>query len=193
MDLHTKTGLRRELLIARRALPADVVAAASTAVVDRLRTLPELAGVRQVLLYAADPDEIDLDVLVAAPPTGWRVLLPRVDDGEVVAVSHQAGVPLVPGFRGIREPLGPAVDAATLDAVIVPGVAFSPSGERLGRGAGLYDRLLPRTGRAVRVGVTFERFVRDRLPVEAHDATVDVVVTDASVRRRAAAGTGTPA
>lgn len=189
MDGDAKIALRRELLAVRRSLPTDVIAAASTAVADRLRTLPELAGTRDVLLYAADPDEVALDVLITAPPAGWRVLLPRVDGGEVVAVLHRAGVPLVPGYRGIREPVGPAVDAATLDAVIVPGVAFSPSGQRLGRGAGLYDRLLPRTGGAVRVGVTLEGFVRDELPVEAHDAAVDVVVTDASVRRRTATGT----
>jgi 5-formyltetrahydrofolate cyclo-ligase len=180
-----KHVLRRALLDVRRALPHDVVAAASARIVATLRTLPELAGAGTVLLYAADPDEVDLDALVERAPTGWRVLLPRVEDGEVVAVPHAPGTPLTVGHRGIREPAGTPVDGSAVDAVVVPGVAFSPSGERLGRGAGMYDRLLPRLERAVRVGVCLERFVRTDLPVEPHDAAVDVVVTDASVRRRA--------
>jgi 5-formyltetrahydrofolate cyclo-ligase len=191
--VQAKRALRRGLLAVRRALPRDVVAAASERIVRALRTLPELAGKRAVLLYAADPDEVDLDALIASAPDGCRVLLPRVEDGEVVAVRHAPDAPLAVGHRGIREPVGAPVDLATVDAVVVPGVAFGPTGERLGRGAGMYDRLLPRLTGAVRVGVCLERFVRDDLPVEPHDVHVDVVVTDASVRRRPHAEDARPA
>lgn len=188
-----KRALRRDLLAARRALPRDVVVAASDRIVAALRALPELAGAHALLLYAADPDEVDLDALVAHAPGGCRILLPRVEDGEVVAVPHAPDASLAVGHRGIREPVGAPVDLATVDVVVVPGVSFGPSGERLGRGAGMYDRLLPRLADAVRVGVCMERFVRDGLPVESHDAHVDVVVTDASVRRRPRAGDARPA
>jgi len=179
-----KRSLRRELLAVRRGLPVGDVRSASDAVVASLRVLPELAGPQAVLLYAADPDEVDLGPLLAAPAAGWTVLLPRVDDGELVAVPHDPELPLVAGYRGIREPVGAAVTDASISAVIVPGVAFTSRGERLGRGAGLYDRLLMRLGPTVAVGVCMEPFVRSELPTEAHDATVDLVVTDASVRRR---------
>ena len=186
-----KRALRRALLAERRDLARDDVAAASRAVVTALRGLPELAGRRTVLLYAADPDEVDLDALIATPPEGWHVLLPRVDDGGIVAVPHGPDAPLVVGHRGIREPAGAPVEPGTVDVVIVPGVAFTPDGGRLGRGAGMYDRLLPSLDGALRIGVCMEPFVRTRLPLEPHDATVDLVVTDASVRRRTAdAGTG---
>jgi 5-formyltetrahydrofolate cyclo-ligase len=188
-----KRALRRELLSTRRALAEDVVATASERIVTAVRDLPELAAVRGVLLYAADPDEVSVDALIDGAPSAWRVLLPRVEGGEVVVVPHAQDVPLVAGHRGIREPVGAPVDASIVDAVIVPGVAFGPSGERLGRGAGMYDRLLPRLAGAVRVGVCLERFVRDDLPVELHDAHVDVVVTDASVRRRTTTGRARPA
>lgn len=180
-----KRVLRRELLARRRALPPEVVTAGSRAVVATLRTLPELVTARNVLLYAADPDEVDLDALVRTPPDGWRVLLPRVEDGRIVAVLQPPDAPLVSGALGIREPVGPATDPATIDAVVVPGAAFTPEGGRLGRGAGLYDRFLTTTVDAVHVGVCLEAFVRDEVPVEDHDVPVDVVVTDASVRRRA--------
>jgi len=188
-DVDPKRALRRELLVRRRALPADEVAAASRAVVAALRALPELTDVGSVLLYAADPDEVMLDALLIDRPDRWRILLPRVDDGAIVAVPHPPGAPLVAGHRGVREPTGAPVDPAALDAVVVPGVAFTPEGARLGRGAGLYDRLLPQLGATVRIGVCMERFVHDVLPLEPHDAAVDVVVTDASVRRRTGART----
>jgi 5-formyltetrahydrofolate cyclo-ligase len=188
-----KRALRRGLLAERRGLPAAELAATSRAIVTTLRTLPELTAARDVLLYAADPDEVDLDALLLDPPSGWRVLLPRVEEGGLVAVPHPPGAPLVIGTFGIREPVGDPVDPALIDAVVVPGVAFTPAGVRLGRGAGLYDRLLPRlrtgaSGGALSVGVCAERFVRAVLPGEAHDARVDLVVTDASVRRRGGPG-----
>ena len=184
-----KRALRRELLALRRGLAVDVVAEGSDAIVAHLRVLPELAvpapaGPLSVLLYAADPDEVMLDRLIGDPPDGWRILLPRVEAGDIVVVPHPPGTPLARGTLGIREPVGAAIDPAEVDVVVVPGVAFTPEGARLGRGAGMYDRLLPRTGGALRIGVCLETFVRDRLPVEPHDAGVDMLVTDASVRRR---------
>jgi 5-formyltetrahydrofolate cyclo-ligase len=193
----TKRDARNGLLARRRSLTDGTVASASQAIVDRLRTLPDLAGRRQVLLYASDPDEVSLDDLLDDPPAGWTVLLPRVVDGTILAVPHAPRSPLVTGYRGIREPSGvpidPATAAATIDAVIVPGVAFTAAGARLGRGAGLYDRLLTHLTAAVRIGVCMEAFVVAHLPIEPHDVEVDVLVTDASVRRRAHGGGAAPA
>lgn len=195
-----KRALRRELLAVRRALTPEEVAAGSAAVVTALRALPELAttwhaadGPRDLLLYAADPDEVSLDALVAAPPPGWRVLLPRVEDGRIVTVPCPPGASLTVGHRGIREPVGGPVATGRIGVVVVPGVAFTRDGARLGRGAGMYDRLLPGLDGAVPIGVCLERMVLDELPVETHDVRVDVVVTDASVRRRPPSGAGAPA
>lgn len=190
----TKRELRRRLLAERRGLAAAEVAAASRAVVATLRTLPELVpGGRPlgVLLHAADPDEVALDELLAAPPDGWRVLLPRVAGDRIEVVAHPPGAELVPGAFGVREPVGPALDLGTVDVVVAPGVAFTPRGDRLGRGGGFYDRLLATCGTVRTVGVCMERFVVDTLPLEPHDVAVDVLVTDAPVRRRSApAGDG---
>ncbi len=85
------------------------------------------------------------------------------------------------------------MDPAGIDVVVIPGVAFTPSGGRLGRGRGLYDRFLAGLPRAVRIGVCLEALVVPELPLEAHDVLMDVVVTDASVRRRDAGEPGRPA
>ena len=66
-----------------------------------------------------------------------------------------------------------------LDVVVVPGLAFTADGERLGQGGGHFDRFL--TGVRVdclRIGVAFHEQVVAELPITEHDVTVDVVITD---------------
>jgi 5-formyltetrahydrofolate cyclo-ligase len=72
----------------------------------------------------------------------------------------------------------------SIDAVIVPGVAFDPQGRRLGYGGGFYDRLLPRLrDDCLRVGVAYDEQLVDELPVAEHDAHVHAVVTPSRVLR----------
>lgn len=72
------------------------------------------------------------------------------------------------------------VAPASLDVVVVPGLAFVTDGRRLGRGRGHYDRFLAAVGPGcLRVGVGFvEQLVAD-VPTGAHDVPLDAVVTDA--------------
>ena len=71
-------------------------------------------------------------------------------------------------------------DPGAVDLVVVPGVAFTASGHRLGQGGGWYDRFLSglRPGVA-RIGVCFAECLVDELPTEAHDVIMDLVITDA--------------
>jgi len=192
-EVERKRARRRELLARRRSLrPADV-ASASDRIVARLRALDVVRTAGTIVLYAADADEVDLGPLLDAPPSGCTVLLPRVERDRLVVVRHAPGGQLAVGALGVREPVGPASDPAEADVVVVPGVAFSPSGDRLGRGGGFYDRFLSLTPGATRIGVCLEQFVVAELPVEAHDVPMDFVVTDASVRRRDAVDRDPPA
>jgi 5-formyltetrahydrofolate cyclo-ligase len=75
-------------------------------------------------------------------------------------------------------PGSPEVGLDEIDCVLVPGVAFSEDGLRLGRGGGYYDATLARMARAVRVGLAFDRQIVPALPREAHDASLDAVVSE---------------
>ena len=89
---------------------------------------------------------------------------------------------LVPGRYDIPEPregLAP-VDPAVIDVVIVPGSAFDRAGGRIGYGGGFYDGFLRRLRPAApRIGIGFEAQLVERVPREAHDLCVDLVVTEA--------------
>lgn len=93
---------------------------------------------------------------------------------------------LLPGTWGILEPpkprwgeSGKEIATEQLDCIMVPGVAFDRNGGRLGNGAGYYDRLLKdvRTD-TVLIGVCFESQLVEQVVVEAHDVTMDFVITE---------------
>jgi 5-formyltetrahydrofolate cyclo-ligase len=180
-----KAALRRATRIARDELSATERAAAAAAAEERLWRLPELHAARTVALYAAHRAEIDVSRLAARlRERGVRTLLPRVSGDALELVAATVGSPLAPGYRGIAEPAGPAIDPEVVDAIVVPGVAFDPTGGRLGQGGGHYDRLLaelpPDTAR---IGVSFACQLVPSVPREPHDLALDVVVTDRGTYR----------
>jgi 5-formyltetrahydrofolate cyclo-ligase len=87
---------------------------------------------------------------------------------------------LVRGPLGAPEPpaSAPLVDPAALDCVVLPGVAFSEDGLRLGRGGGYYDATLALVPRAPRIGIAYDVQIVPSLPREPHDAPMDAVVTE---------------
>ena len=63
------------------------------------------------------------------------------------------------------------------DWILVPGVAFDLSGNRLGRGKGYYDRYLENSG-ALRVGLAWTEQMKEKIPVESHDCHMDFIITE---------------
>lgn len=138
-------------------------------------------GAASVMGFVGVGNEADtgptIDSLTAA---GFRVVLPRVVGDEIVAAAHEPTSALVVGAFGIPEPTGEPVDPDAIDVVLVPGLAFTRDGRRLGQGGGFYDRFLPRLRPdCVTIGVCFAEQIVDDLTTEPHDRIVDRVVTDA--------------
>lgn len=197
-----KAALRATALAARREMSRDERREASEAIVRRLLDLPELRGRTHpagtgrpvatdersdpaIALYAALSEEVDLSSAVEVlQGRGWRTLFPRVrgDELDLVAVTDLRMLAL--GYRGIGEPAGPKIEPAVVRVVVAPGVAFDPHGGRLGQGGGHYDRLLPTLpADAVRIGAAFACQLVPAVPRAAHDAAVDIVVTERATHR----------
>jgi len=137
--------------------------------------LPEYAAAHTVLAFKGFNSEPDTDALFArVAADGKRLLLPRIEDGAIVVVD--ADGPMATSRIGVSEPQGPALPLDVVDFVIVPGLAFTIDGYRLGYGGGFYDRFLPQLT-VPNVGVCFVEQIVDALPVEAHDVRVQRVVT----------------
>lgn len=189
-----KRGLRERLLAERRAVPADVAAARNRALCEAVLAWPVWQQAGTVMLFAPLPDEIGVVPLIqAALAAGKVTAVPKVVRPPRVArrtiwpcrIDAFPGL-LRPSTYGILEPPDgeeKRLDPAAIDLVIVPALAFSPDGYRLGYGGGFYDRLLGAPSRpAVAAGVCHAWQVRDDVPREAHDVPVDWIVTEAGVR-----------
>lgn len=82
---------------------------------------------------------------------------------------------------GFQEPIeGQTLENGKLDGFLVPGLAFSKKGERIGRGKGFYDRTLQGL-RGLKVGVCYSYQLFEELPCEDHDVKMDVVVSDQGI------------
>lgn len=176
-----KAAMRRSARAARRSIAPDARRAAAEVAASRVLELPQLAGIRSVLVYAAMPEEIDpapiADALRAA---GVRTAYPRVEGPGEITMHWGDGEDLEPGHYGILEPPADSAlaDASDIDAVIVPGAAFDGACRRLGLGGGFYDRLLRRLRpETVKVGLAFDEQVVDAVPTADHDVPLDFVVT----------------
>lgn len=182
-----KKALRAEVAAACARLSADDRARASLAIADRLDALDLLRAARTVGLYAPIRGEVDaLEAGRRLAARGARLAFPRVVPGR-----RRMDFAACPASALVRGPLGagepppdaPALEPAELDAVLVPGIAFSLDGHRLGRGGGHYDTTLAALPAAARIGVAFEAQLIDRLPHEPHDAPLDALVTEARTLR----------
>lgn len=184
-----KRALRREVLTARRALDAPRLDEAAVRLADRLLALPELAAATTVAAYVSvgtEPGTCPL--LERLHAAGARTLLPvLLPDGDLDWAPYDGPTSLRAAGRGLREPATTPLGADAIrkaDVVLVPGVAVSASGHRLGRGGGSYDRALARLAPHTFTCVLLHDGELDRpVPVEAHDVPVSAAVTPtASVR-----------
>lgn len=194
--LDEKGALRAAIDRLRAALFPDEIARRSLFAKERLLALPPLVEARAgatVALYLPLPGELDtLPIFEALAARGFRCAFPRVERGH----PRLRFFPLSPGEPVERGPLGvpqpPARDEIPLEAIdlfLVPGQAFDRRGGRLGRGKGYYDATLAAAARAERIGLGFREQLVQVVPMFAHDAPMDWIVTDAEVVRCPARGT----
>jgi len=180
-----KAALRARVLAERDALPADLRASASAAIVARMLARTDFLAAQCILVTLPFHNEWDSTTLVrAALDAGKTVAIPRVDKDarmlepqRITDLARDVGL----GYRSIPEPLPdcPRIARGDIDFVVVPGVAFDCEGRRLGYGGGYYDRLLPLLSpRAPRVAGAFDMQVVDRVPVGPNDIAIDAVVTE---------------
>lgn len=134
-----------------------------------------------ILAFAPLSDEVDLWPLLVTLSLSGRLVLPRVA-GNTLVFGRVANLDsLRTGPLHLREPSPESrqVNPEDVDVALVPGLAFSPSGGRLGRGRGLYDRVLGALRPEVpRIGVCFVEQIVPELPMEPHDVTVTELVPE---------------
>lgn len=129
-------------------------------------------------VYLSFGSEASTKALVAALLScGKEVYVPRVEGDGMVAAPYDGA--LTTNRYGIEEPEGVAYEGE-IDVTVLPLLAADSAGRRLGYGGGYYDKFLAKHP-SEKVGWCFEEQIVEELPCEAHDVSLDAIVTDKRV------------
>ena len=184
-----KNEIRAAMKARRKALTAEERAAASEIICAKLAADSDISlrvdpfdGWSPVAVYLASPQEIDLSPFIRKMlESGVKVVAPRWN-GETYELAVLKGLDdahLRKGPMGILEPAeAEIVSPKSVDVWLVPGLAFTRNGKRLGYGGGWYDRLLGDIKFPLSIGIAHTFQVVDDLPSEPYDVPLAGVVDD---------------
>ena len=182
-----KNDLREEIKAKRAKINTRDIAKFNKDIVSHISVSRMFLEGKVIMGFLAMNEETQLDkVLQLALTSAKIVCVPKIIDkqGTMQAVKLNGLDNLGKDSYGIRTPSEPCevVDPADIDLVLVPGLAFTPEGGRLGRGKGYYDRFLPQCTKAKFLGVGYEFQVVKELPLNGHDVKIHYLVTEKALR-----------
>ncbi len=171
-----KQNLRQQMRFLRFSLALEERATAADQVQQRLQELCRAQNWKAFAVYLATDEELNLDDFIAwLLARGIVVYAPRGDNFALLSALEAVNL----GNFGVREPLEVSQSELVADNLVflVPGLAFDRRGGRLGFGGGWYDRALARFPQVPKIGVAFDFQIVDEVPREAHDISMDAIVT----------------
>ena len=180
-----KLSLRKRLKAERKAFDLQEVQTSSCKVAELVAQTTFFQQADCLMAYLAFGKELSVDELIRkAWAAGKKICVPYIcSDTEMVAVELQSFDKLTLdryGIRSVAEPVK-VVPPEELQLILVPGVAFSRKGERLGMGAGYYDRYLAKASGAIRCGIAYEKLLQAAIPTDQYDLPMDYVVAENSI------------
>jgi len=177
-----KAALRTATLARRDAMPADERQAAAAAIAARAFPVPVGAGTVVSGFFPMRSEINPLPLLRKLAAAGAQLALPVIAGrGKPLTMrAWNQGDDLASGQWGIREPTAQAREVDP-DVLIVPLACFDRAGHRIGYGAGYFDMTIHRLRGikpVVAVGIAFAQQEIDRVPANAHDEALDLVLTE---------------
>lgn len=186
-----KSEVRKKILAVRSGLPESEVSCKSAVICDKIVNSPIFSRAGTVFCYMDFRNEVRTGGIIReCLRAGKKVGLPMVNNGgmERRLLAYDIKDPdndVGKGAYGIMEPCSDKLrpmEESEIDLVIVPGVAFDMQRQRLGYGAGYYDRFLNQLRPdCVKIGIAFDVQIVDRIPVEEHDIKMDAVITESRI------------
>ena len=185
-----KKALRQQIRDLLSKLTPEEHHEASIHACARMTETREYQQAEIIMVFLSLPTEIDTTPLVMrawrdhkrvlAPKVSWEQRRMMPTEFSSLSDEEVKETPL-----GIREPVrGTPFPVANIDLILVPGLGFDEHGNRIGRGRGFYDHFLAhRDWKGIACGFAFEKQVLPEVPMDDSDMRVDMLVTDAAIRR----------
>lgn len=145
---------------------------------DKILALEEYKRAETVFIYISYKSEVDTGSLIKASLKEKIVLVPYCIDknGNMVASRIDSFCDLKEGMYGILEPENLVEYKGKIDASIIPGVAFSKDGYRIGYGKGYYDRFLSKNA-TFSIGLSYDELLFDSIPHSKLDYKMNYIIT----------------
>ena len=180
----SKQALRDAIRQKRGAIPEDEITKKSARICAYL--LEVIDGCDPVMAYVSKPPEVDTHPFIRdLLREGRRVVVPIIEkETRTLRLSYLWDTTLlVKSTFHVPEPIGNEIPAQASDiqTVIIPLLAFDRRGNRLGYGAGYYDRFLAQNPGVKKIGVAFSCQEMDSVPGDENDVRIDIVVTEDEV------------
>ena len=179
-----KDTLRAEIKLKRKNLTKTEIQEKSDKVYNLLFSSGLLESANTVMVYLSAFNEVRTDKIIAKLlATGKRVVAPVTDETAVSITPYYITdiSELTKGAYGIFEP--PQAEKAKIsdiDAVIVPGIAFDKKGNRMGFGAGYYDRFLA-DFKGIKIGICYNFQLLDEICADTHDIPMDYIISEENI------------
>ena len=181
-----KEEIRRNILKKRHSLSKNEIRNRSQQVLLHLTETLEYRNSQNILFYAATRSEVQTEEMIKiAIKMGKNIFIPIIlSDCINLAVSKifDFDTELEKGKKGILEPkkeYNRLFPPDNIDLIIIPGVAFDLSGNRIGRGFGYYDNFLRKVRSSTKIiALAFEMQIVEKIITDKNDIPVDKIITD---------------
>lgn len=178
-----KENLRNQYLEKRDALSADFIGIASKQIRKNLGKIDEYKKAQVIGCYHSIGSEVKThEILQEILSHGKTLALPRVTGDELVFCNVKKFEDLEKGEFGIMEPKQYCKQVDKLDVIIVPSVAISRTGQRLGYGMGFYDRFL-KDKDTTTISLAYSKSIAKNIPTDESDVLISLIVTEDEIIR----------
>lgn len=183
-----KNEIRRRVLAEREKMSAEEVREKSIKIQERLFGSSYYQSSRTIMTYIDFHNEVETrDIVRKAIEDDKVIVVPLCGSGStLLPVRIESLDDLEPGTKGILEPTETRniVDVKKLDLVLMPGITFDRSGNRVGYGLAYYDRFLEQLSPSTLiVALAYSFQVIDSVPFEEHDQKIHFIITEDEIIR----------
>ncbi|MCR5737848.1 MAG: 5-formyltetrahydrofolate cyclo-ligase [Eubacterium sp.] len=173
-----KQKIRKDMIQKRKDLTNQEYQTKSDCICQKIMKRSDFQQANVVYAYFAVRQEVSLETLIQyCLENKKQIALPRVEDENIAFYLIHGLEDVEEGYFHVMEPNGFCEKAPAPDLILVPGVAFTKVGNRLGYGGGFYDRFLKKTP-CQTIGIGYDFQLMKELPTEEHDICLDEVITD---------------
>ncbi len=179
--MDVKSNIRDKILLERKSFDELQCFLQNEQIINNIKTILQKLGVKKNLVLGLYwPLKGEPDLLKLTINSNFLISLPKLREKDMDFVRYELGADLVQSFD--KKLMQPVSNVKTIpNIIIIPALAYSLQGYRIGFGYGYYDRYLDRIKNKIdiiKIGVCFHQYLHEYLPNEPHDIKMDYIITN---------------